>query len=94
VSAVPPRQPSCVSRRCLGRGLRVALTGDVDRLRDVSFKSGTRLIARDTQAPSRHVVPARPLRRPRAPPARRLPTPPPVRVIVGRTLPRYGGRPP
>ena len=46
----PPRLR--LTRRCIGAGrLRVAVTGDVAAVRDVSFKIGKRLVARDTAGP-------------------------------------------
>jgi hypothetical protein len=57
----------------------------------VSFKFGKRLIARDTAAPYRRVLPRRPLRATRARRLRAvayLRDGPPVRMILGRSLPR------
>jgi hypothetical protein len=78
-------------RRCTRGRLRVELRGDVERVRDVSFKFGKRLVARDTAAPFRRVVPRRRLRATRARRLRAvayLRTGRPVRVIVARSLPR------
>ena len=88
-AAGPPRLR--LARRCARGRLRVRLLGDVDRVRDVSFKFGRRLIARDTAAPFRKRLPRRALRRTKA---RRLRAVAylhggdPVRVILSRRLPR------
>jgi hypothetical protein len=80
-------------RRCAGGRLRAELRGDLDRVRDVSFKFGRRLIARDTAAPFRRLLPRRALRATRA---RRLRAVAylrdgrPFRMILGRSLPRCG----
>ena len=80
-------------RRCVRGRLRAELRGDVDRVRDVNFKFGKRLIARDTSAPFRRLLPRRPLRLTRA---RRLRAVAyvrdgrPFRMILRRTLPRCG----
>jgi hypothetical protein len=83
-----------LTRRCLADGrLRVALTGEVDRLREVRFKFGKRLVARDAEAPFRRIIPARTVRTTKA---RRLRTVayvldrPSSRVTISRTLPRCG----
>jgi hypothetical protein len=83
-----------LTRRCLADGrLRVGLTGDVDRLRDVRFKFGRRLVARDAEAPFRRTIPARTVRTTKA---RRLRAVayvldrPPSHVTLSRTLPRCG----
>ena len=78
-------------RRCARGRLRVELRGDVDRVRNVRFKFGRRQIALDTAAPFRRVLPRRALRRTRARQLRAvvyLRTGRPVRVILGRSLPR------
>lgn len=78
-------------RRCARGRLRAELRGDVDRVRDVSFKLGRRLIARDTAAPFRRALPRRALRATRARRLRAiayLADGRPVRVILGRSLPR------
>lgn len=78
-------------RRCTRGRLRVELRGDVERVHDVSFKFGKRLIARDTAAPFRRVLPRRRLRATRARQLRAiayLRRGQPARVIVARSLPR------
>jgi hypothetical protein len=82
-----------LTRRCVRRGrLRVALTGDVDRLRDVSFKFGRRLVARDTGAPFRRVIGSRIVRRTRARRVRAVAYAGDARVILSRTLPRCAAK--
>lgn len=80
-------------RRCTRGRLRAELRGDVDRVRDVSFKVGRRLVARDTAAPFRRLLPRRALRtrrvqRLRAVASLRDGGPP--RTVLSRTLPRCG----
>ena len=49
--ATPPRLR--LTRRCVGAGrLRVAVTGDTGAVRDVQFKIGKRLVARDAAGPA------------------------------------------
>ena len=78
-------------RRCLRGRLRVELRGDVDRVRDVNFKFGKRLIARETSAPFRRTLSRRARRSTKA---RRLRAVAyvrggrPFRVILARSLPR------
>jgi hypothetical protein len=80
-----------LTRRC-GRGgrLGVALTGDVGGVRDVSFKFGRRLVARDTAAPFRRTIRARTVRRTRARQLRAIAYAGGDRVVLSRTLPRCG----
>jgi hypothetical protein len=78
-------------RRCTRGRLRVAVRGDVDQLRDVSFKFGRRLIARDTAAPFRRTLPRRALRATRAKRLRAVAyvrDGRPLRMILARRLPR------
>ena len=80
-------------RRCARGRLRVELRGDVDRVRDVTFKFGRRLIARDTAAPFRRLLSRRALRATRARRLRAvayLSNGRPFRMILGRSLPRCG----
>jgi hypothetical protein len=82
-------------RRCVRGRLRVSLLGDVGRVRDVSFKFGRRLIARDTAAPFRQTLPRRALRRTKQRRLRAvayLHAGNPFRMILGRRLPRCGAR--
>ena len=87
-----------LSRRCTaGGGLRMALVGrDTDRVRDVNFKFGTRLVARDTEPGFVRVAPRRTLRRARARELRAVvylrDRPPSERVVLSRSLPRRCGR--
>jgi sugar lactone lactonase YvrE len=81
-----------LTRRCLAAGaLRVALTGEVARLREVRFKLGKRVVARDAAAPFRRTIPARTMRRTKARRLRAIAqvvAGSPSRVTVSRTLPR------
>jgi triacylglycerol lipase len=80
--------------RCLRGGrLRVRLLGDVDAVRDVNFKLGRRLVARDVRPPFVRVVGRRALRRTEQTRLRAvayLRDGDPFRVIVARALPRCG----
>lgn len=79
-----------LTRRCTSGGrLRASLTGDVAAVRDVSFKLGRRLVARDTEAPFTRLLPRAAARRTHA---RRLRAVAYLhdgeRVILSRSLPR------
>jgi sugar lactone lactonase YvrE len=86
-----------LTRRCTAGGrLRVALRGDVDRVRDVSFKFAKRLVVRDADAPHTRTIGARTLRSTRARSLRAvayLREGEPLRLILSRTLPRCARRP-
>ena len=83
-----------LSRRCMRGGrLRVELVGrDTDRVRDVNFKLGTRLAARDTEPGFVRVLPRRALQRARSRTLRAVvylrDRAPSERVILSRTVPR------
>jgi DNA-binding beta-propeller fold protein YncE len=80
-----------LSRRCTRDGrVRAVLGGDVAAVRDVSFKVGRRLVARDTEAPFERVLPRGATRRSRARlrAVAYLHSGDPFRVILSRTLPR------
>jgi hypothetical protein len=86
-----------LTRRCTGGGrLRVALDGrDADLVRDVSFKFGTRLVARDDRAAFVQTVARRALARTRQRTLRavaHLRAGRPERIIASRALPRCGVR--
>lgn len=76
-----------LTRRCVGGRLRVALAGrDTEFVRDVNFKRGTRLLARDTSAPFLKRVDAgrgKPLRA-----VADLRDGQPLRLVLSRTTPR------
>lgn len=75
-------------RRCVRGRLRVDLRGDVDRVREVSFKFGKRRIALDRTPPFRRTLPRRALRRTRATRLRAVVFHRGGRAILARTLPR------
>ena len=89
-AACPPPQLR-LTRRCAGGGrLRIALTGDVDVVREVDFKLGRRLIRRDIAPPFVTSL-ARSARRPATRRLRAVATlgaPGGGRVILARPLPR------
>ena len=83
-----------LTRRCAPGGrLRVALSGDLAAVRDVNFKLGKRLAARDTRRPFTRAISARALSRTSAERLRAvvyLRGGDPARVILRRSLPRCG----
>ena len=89
-----PGAPLVLRRRCLSGGrLRVRVTGDVRRVRSVSFALGRRTVARDTRPPFERTIGRRALRqtgarsvRAVAEPAGRDARP----VVLRRALPRCG----
>ena len=90
--AGPPRLR--LVRRCAGGRLRAEVRGDVGRVHHVNFKFGRRLVVRDRTAPFSRLLPRRALRASRARRLRAvayLRDGPPVRLILGRSLPRCGG---
>ncbi|MBA2348454.1 MAG: DUF3089 domain-containing protein [Solirubrobacterales bacterium] len=85
-----------LTRRCVGQGrLRVRLEGpDAELVRDVNFKLGKRLAARDTAGRFEKTVRPRDLARTRSKELRAVAylTAGPPRVIAERSLPRCGVR--
>ncbi len=85
-----------LTRRCVGKGrLRVRLTGaDAELVRDVNFKLGRRLAARDTTLGFEKILARRDLARTRSKELRAVAylTAGPARVIAARSLPRCGVR--
>jgi hypothetical protein len=83
-----------LARRCAGRArLLIALTGDVDAVRDVDFKLGRRLVRHDVSEPFGGTVAAGALRRARRSRLRaiaHLDRPGRPRVILSRSLPLCG----
>jgi triacylglycerol lipase len=91
-NACPRPTSLTLTRRCASGGrLQIALTGDIDAVRQVDFKLGRRLVHRDDAAPFAATVAATTPRHARARRLRAiaiLSSPPGERRVLSRPLPR------